>query len=351
MLNKTPLHDTHLACGAKTVDFGGWDMPLHYGSQLDEHHAVRRSAGMFDVSHMLAVDMDGPGTGDFLRRLLANDVARLATPGKALYTCMLNDAGGVIDDLIVYRLAPERFRLVVNAGTADKDVAWMRAQGGSPHERRELAIIAVQGPEARARVWSVRPQWKAEALPVFAAAEFGPVTVARTGYTGEDGFEIILPAADAPSLWNDLRGAGVAPCGLGARDTLRLEAGMNLYGNDMDETVSPLDAGLAWTVAMKDARAFNGRGALQARGQTRAFLGLKLAERGVIRSHMKVLTPRGDGEVTSGTFSPTMNVSIALARLPLGTAPGDAVQVEMRGKPVPATVVKPPFVRNGKILV
>jgi len=350
MLKRTPLYDTHLGCGAKTVDFGGWDMPLHYGSQLDEHHAVRRGAGMFDVSHMLAVDMDGRGTSDFLRRLLANDVARLVTPGKALYACMLNEAGGVIDDLIVYRLAPERFRLVVNAGTADKDLGWMRAQGGAPRERRELSIIAVQGPEARAKVWSVRPQWKAQALPVFAAAEFGPVTVARTGYTGEDGFEIILPAADAPSLWNDLRSAGVAPCGLGARDTLRLEAGMNLYGKDMEETVSPLDAGLAWTVAMKDARAFIGRAALESKGQSRAFLGLKLAERGVMRSHMKVLTARGEGEVTSGTFSPTMNLSIALARLPLGSAPGEAVQVEMRGKPVPATVVKPPFVRNGRIL-
>jgi len=350
MLKRTPLYDTHLGCGAKTVDFGGWDMPLHYGSQLDEHHAVRRGAGMFDVSHMLAVDMDGRGTSDFLRRLLANDVARLVTPGKALYACMLNEAGGVIDDLIVYRLAPERFRLVVNAGTADKDLGWMRAQGGAPRERRELSIIAVQGPEARAKVWSVRPQWKAQALPVFAAAEFGPVTVARTGYTGEDGFEIILPAADAPSLWNDLRSAGVAPCGLGARDTLRLEAGMNLYGKDMEETVSPLDAGLAWTVAMKDARAFIGRAALESKGQSWAFLGLKLAERGVMRSHMKVLTARGEGEVTSGTFSPTMNLSIALARLPLGSAPGEAVQVEMRGKPVPATVVKPPFVRNGRIL-
>jgi len=350
MLKRTPLYDTHLGCGAKTVDFGGWDMPLHYGSQLDEHHAVRRGAGMFDVSHMLAVDMDGRGTSDFLRRLLANDVARLVTPGKALYACMLNEAGGVIDDLIVYRLAPERFRLVVNAGTADKDLGWMRAQAGAPRERRELSIIAVQGPEARAKVWSVRPQWKAQALPVFAAAEFGPVTVARTGYTGEDGFEIILPAADAPSLWNDLRSAGVAPCGLGARDTLRLEAGMNLYGKDMEETVSPLDAGLAWTVAMKDARAFIGRAALESKGQSWAFLGLKLAERGVMRSHMKVLTARGEGEVTSGTFSPTMNLSIALARLPLGSAPGEAVQVEMRGKPVPATVVKPPFVRNGRIL-
>ncbi|MGE0874512.1 MAG: glycine cleavage system aminomethyltransferase GcvT [Burkholderiales bacterium] len=351
MLKRTPLYDTHLACGAKTVDFGGWDMPLHYGSQIDEHHAVRRDAGMFDVSHMLAVDMEGAGTAAFLQRLLANDVGRLKTPGKALYTCMLNEAGGVIDDLIVYRLAPERFRLVVNAGTADKDVAWMRAQGGAPRERRELAIIAVQGPQARAKFWSVRPQWKDEALPAFAAAEFGAVTVARTGYTGEDGFEVILPAADAASLWNDLRGAGVAPCGLGARDTLRLEAGMNLYGNDMDEQVSPLDAGLAWTVALAPGRDFIGRVALESRGRSRAFLGIRLAERGVMRSHMRVVTASGDGEITSGTFSPTMNVSIGLARLPLNAAPGDAVQVEMRGKPVPATLVKPPFVRNGKILV
>ncbi len=350
MLKRTPLHDTHLACGAKTVDFGGWDMPLHYGSQLGEHHAVRRAAGMFDVSHMLAVDLEGAGSRDFLRRLLANDVDRLKSPGKALYSCMLNDAGGVIDDLIVYRLAGERFRMVVNAGTAQKDVEWMRARGGRPRQRRELAIVAVQGPQARARVWSVRPQWRDEALATFAAAEFGAVTVARTGYTGEDGLEIILPAGDAAALWNDLKGAGVTPCGLGARDTLRLEAGMNLYGNDMDENVSPLDAGLAWTVALTPDRDFIGRAALESRGQTRVFLGLKLAERGVMRSHMRVIAPGGDGEITSGSFSPTMNLSIALARLPLEAVPGDTAQVEMRGKLVPATIVKPPFVRNGKIL-
>jgi len=350
MLKRTPLYETHIACGAKTVDFGGWDMPLHYGSQIEEHHAVRRGAGMFDVSHMLAVDMEGAGTCEFLQKLLANDVGRLVTPGKALYTCMLNEAGGVIDDLIVYRLAPERFRLVVNAGTADKDLAWMRAQGGAPRERRDLAILAVQGPDARAKVWHVRPEWRNESLPVFAASEFGRVTVARTGYTGEDGFEIILPAEDAPALWSDLRAAGVAPCGLGARDTLRLEAGMNLYGNDMDESVSPLDAGLAWTVAMKNDRAFIGRNALESRGQTRTFLGLKLAERGVMRSHMRVTTAKGDGELTSGTFSPTMGVSIGLARLPLGVVAGDTVQVEIRGKPVPALAVKTPFVRNGKAL-
>ena len=350
MSKRTPLYDAHLACGAKTVDFGGWDMPLHYGSQIDEHHAVRRACGMFDVSHMLAVDFEGSGTTDFLRKLLANDVARLVD-GKALYSCMLNEAGGVVDDLIVYRLAPERYRMVVNAGTADKDLAWMRAQGGQPRERRDLAILAVQGPQARAKLWGVRPQWRDDALGTFRAIERGATTIASTGYSCADGVEIVLPAGAISALWNDLRAAGVAPCGLGARDTLRLEAGMNLYGNDMDETVSPLDAGLAWTVAMKDARAFNGRKALEANGQRHAFLGLVLAERGVMRQHMKVSVAGGEGELTSGTFSPTMNVSIALARLPRNAKPGDAAQVEIRGKPVPARVVRPPFVRNGKTLV
>jgi aminomethyltransferase len=353
MLKRTPLYESHVAAGAKTVDFGGWDMPLHYGSQIDEHHAVRRAAGMFDVSHMLAVDFEGGGTRDFLMRLLANDVGRLAAPGKALYTCMLDESGGVIDDLIVYRLGDERYRLVVNAGTADKDLAWIQTQGGTPRSRRDLAILAVQGPRARELVWKVRPDWRAasEALTPFSAGEAGAVMLGRTGYTGEDGFEIILPATEAVALWNDLKAAGVAPCGLGARDTLRLEAGMNLYGNDMDETVSPLDAGLAWTVAMKAPRGFIGRQALEAKGRTREFLGLKLAERGVMRSHMAVRTPRGEGMVTSGTFSPTLNCSIALARLPLGVVPGDKVEVMIRNKPAPATVVKPPFVRNGKALV
>jgi len=353
MPKRTPLYDTHLACGAKTVDFGGWEMPLHYGSQLAEHHAVRRAAGMFDVSHMLALDLEGPGARALLRRILANDVDRLQAPGKALYSCMLNEAGGVIDDLIAYRFSEARFRLVVNAGTADKDVAWIRARGGAARERRDLAMIAVQGPQARERVWAVRPAWRAASGPLvpFSAAEAGDAMLARTGYTGEDGFEILLPAGDAAALWNDLKAAGVAPCGLGARDTLRLEAGMNLYGNDMDEAVSPLDAGLAWTVAMTPGRDFIGRGALEAKGATRAFLGLKLSGRGVMRAHMRVLTPRGDGEITSGTHSPTLNASIALARLPLACAPGDAVQVEIRGAPHAAQVVKPPFVRHGKILV
>jgi aminomethyltransferase len=358
-LKRTPLYDTHLACGAKTVDFGGWDMPVNYGSQIEEHHAVRRDAGMFDVSHMCPVDFTGADARAFLRYLVANNVDKLTVPGKALYSAMLNEAGGCVDDLIIYFFADDRYRVVVNAGTSEKDLAWMekvRAERGfkvTITPRRDLAMIAVQGPSAREKFWQVRPATRAatEALGAFFAADLGDLFIARTGYTGEDGFEVMLPAAQAPQLWMDLKAAGVAPCGLGARDTLRLEAGMNLYGNDMDDTVSPLDAGLAWTVDLKTPREFVGRAALERDGRRRAFVGLKMLDKGVLRSHQKVLTPHGEGEITSGTFSPTLGFSIALARVPVEVKPGDTVQVDLRGKPVTALVVKPPFVRNGKALI
>jgi aminomethyltransferase len=359
MLKRTPLFDAHVAAGAKMVDFGGWEMPLHYGSQVEEHHHVRRKAGMFDVSHMLNVDVTGSAARDFLRLLIANNVDKLIAPGKALYSCMLNESGGVVDDLIVYFLSESHFRIVVNAGTADTDVAWMNEVASSRKfavtitARRDLAMIAVQGPEARAAVWNVWPDTRphTENLSAFAAYPDGDRLMARTGYTGEDGFEIVLPAARAVDFWNALANAGVAPCGLGARDTLRLEAGMNLYGNDMDENTSPLDVGLAWTVDLKSIRPFIGRQALEANGKRRAFVGLKLLDRGVLRSHMKVMTPSGDGEITSGTFSPTLGFSIAMARVPVDVAPGATVHVDIRGKPMPALVVKMPFVRNGKALI
>lgn len=358
-LKRTPLYDTHVACGARTVDFGGWDMPVNYGSQIEEHNAVRTDAGMFDVSHMCAVDLAGADVRPFLRRLLANNVDKLTASGKALYSAMLNEAGGCIDDLIVYYLTETAFRVVVNAGTADKDIAWMRsviaAHGFDVAltPRRELAMIAVQGPNARAKFWQVRPATRAatEPLGAFFAADLGSLFVARTGYTGEDGFEVMLPAAEAPALWMDLKAAGVRPCGLGARDTLRLEAGMNLYGNDMDETVSPLDAGMAWTVDLKTPRDFIGRPALEAAGQRSAFVGLRMLDKGVLRAHQKVVTARGDGEITSGTFSPSLGFSIALARVPVGVSAGETVQVDLRGKRVNALVVKLPFVRHGKALV
>ncbi len=341
------------------VDFGGWDMPVNYGSQIEEHHAVRDDCGMFDVCHMCPVDLRGDAARTFLSRLVANDVAKLKVPGKALYSCMLNSHGGVIDDLIIYYMNETFFRIVVNAGTADKDVAWMRTRlaewnlAAELTPRRDLAMIAVQGPNARARVWQALPETRVatEPLQPFFAAECGEYFIGRTGYTGEDGFEIMLPSAEAETVWNTLVEVGVKPCGLGARDTLRLEAGMNLYGQDMDEGVSPLDAGLAWTVALNGERDFVGREALVAKGQQHEFLGLLLLEKGVLRGHQPVHCQQGVGEITSGSFSPTLQQSIALARLPRGVAIGDEVEVEIRDKRLKAKVVKPVFARHGKATI
>jgi aminomethyltransferase len=359
MTQKTVLNDAHRRLGAKMVDFGGWDMPLHYGSQIEEHHAVRRDCGMFDVSHMCAVDIAGPEAKAFLLRLIANNVDKLKVPGKALYSAMLNESGGVIDDLIVYFIADGQYRVVINAGTAEKDLAWMAerrlewALEVAIVARRDLAIIAVQGPNAKARVWQVLPESRtaSETLKPFFAVNVGDYFIATTGYTGEEGFEITLPASQAETFWQALYEAGVKPIGLGARDTLRLEAGMNLYGQDMDESVSPLDAGLAWTVDLVAARDFVGKAALIAQPQQKQFLGLLLLDRGVLRAHQSVTCAQGQGEITSGTFSPTLQQSIALARLPQGVVVGDTVTVEIRDKQLAAKVVKPCFARNGKSML
>ena len=355
----TPLNALHRASGARMVDFGGWDMPVHYGSQIDEHHAVRSGAGLFDVSHMQVVDVEGAGARAFLRRALANNVDKLKVAGKALYSCMLAEGGGVVDDLITYFLREDLFRIVVNAGTAEKDIAWLQSLAGrwnagvTLKPRRDLAIIAIQGPRAREVFWQAFPATKGdtEGLGPFRAVMTGSFMVARTGYTGEDGFEVVLPASDSPSAWQALVAAGARPCGLGARDTLRLEAGMNLYGQDMDERTSPLDAGLAWTVDLASERDFVGKAALAKDGKRQEFLGLVLLDGGgVLRAHQKVESAAGEGEITSGTFSPTLARSIALARFPRGTAPGETVHVQVRDKRLAARVVKPPFVRDGKIL-
>ncbi len=362
MTSKTILNETHRALGAKMVDFGGWDMPIHYGSQLDEHHLVRQSAGMFDVSHMTVVDLTGTRVREFLRRLVANSVDKLHKPGKALYTCMLNPQGGVIDDLIIYFMSDDWFRLVVNAATRDKDIAWIseqaRAFDVAVRERPEFGMVAVQGPAARDKVVSLlreEDRTPVSKLLRFSAREAKTadgvtVFVARTGYTGEDGFEVIVPEAQTVAFWNALLAAGVKPAGLGARDTLRLEAGMNLYGQDMDDSVSPFEAALAWTVALDEARDFIGRAALeaqQAAGVRRQMIGLVMDEKGVLRHGQKVLTANGEGEILSGTFSPSIGKAIAFARVPAGE-PGN-VRVDIRGKEVPVRVVKFPFVREGKI--
>lgn len=369
MGHKTALYDQHLSMGGKMVDFSGWDMPLHYGSQKEEHLKVRSDAGMFDVSHMTVVDVQGADAREYLRRLLANDVERLPTAGKALYSPMLNPAAGVIDDLIVYLMtepyAPsEWFRLVVNCATREKDLEWMSSQAYGfevvLNERPELAMIAVQGPQAISKVKAVLTSMQATAkaalideLVVFQGAASVGWFIARTGYTGEDGLEIMLPEEEAPVFWQALADAGVQPCGLGARDTLRLEAGMNLYGSDMDESVSPLAANMAWTIAWDPVeRIFIGREALAAQkqaGNTGKLVGLVLEKGGILRAHQKVITTAGDGEITSGGFSPTLGCSVALARIP--RAASEEAQVELRGKLVTVKIVKPCFVRQGQSVI
>jgi aminomethyltransferase len=355
---KTPLYDAHLAHGAKMVPFAGWEMPLHFGSQLEEHHRVRRASGVFDVSHMTQVDLEGSGAEAYLRRLLANDVAKLQAPGAALYSCMLNEHGGILDDLIVYRRDTGRYRVVANAATRDQDLAWMEARARDYDvrvtERIDLAMLAVQGPAARDRLLPLLPAVLREAagsLAPFHCAEYEALFIARTGYTGEDGFELILPGTDAAGYWAALLAAGVSPCGLGARDTLRLEAGMHLYGTDMDSATHPLESGLGWTVSWEPAaREFIGRAALETARQDpacRRFVGLVLHGRGVLRNGLRVdLADGRHGTITSGSFAPTLGCSVALARLPVGD---DATaRVMLHGKAVEVTVVKPPFVRHGR---
>ncbi len=360
-VKRTSLYDTHVERGARMVEFGGWSMPINYGSQIDEHHAVRNGVGLFDVSHMTIVDVSGDDAEAYLRRLLANDVHKLRNGNegqyRALYSCMLREDGGVLDDLIAYRLGAGAFRLVVNAATRDKDLEWLsaRVEGDAVDlaERQDLAMIAVQGPRARELVASITGSGAAlKELRAFRAIDDADRFIACTGYTGEDGFEILLPGDAAPPLWKELESGGASPCGLGARDTLRLEAGLNLYGLDMDETVSPLECGLEWTVDTKSERDFIGRDALEQRlkaGVAERQAGLLLEGKGVLRAGYTVETDCGEGTITSGTFSPTLNRSIALARLP--AAAGAECKVLIRGRSQPARIVKPPFVRNGTVKI
>lgn len=357
---RTPLYDKHIEASGKIVDFAGWEMPINYGSQVQEHKQVRKDAGMFDVSHMVVLDFTGKGVKRFLQTLLANDVAKLKDSGKALYSGMLNHDGGVIDDLIVYYLNDGFYRMVVNAATRENDLKWINSQVDgfdvAINERDDLAMIAVQGPNAREKTHSILKDKNIEAvssLEAFYGIQINDIFFARTGYTGEDGYEIMLPNDDAARFWDQLLSAGVKPIGLGARDTLRLEAGMNLYGTDMDETITPLSAGMAWTIAWEPSdRKFIGREALEtqkANGPEQKLVGLILEDKGILRGHQKVITEFGEGEITSGSFSPTLGVSIAFARVPY--AAKDKCHVDIRGKQLSAKIVKLQFVRNGKSVI
>ncbi|MCD1127050.1 glycine cleavage system aminomethyltransferase GcvT [Jinshanibacter sp. LJY008] len=364
MTNKTPLYDRHLTCGARMVDFHGWMMPLNYGSQIDEHHAVRQHAGMFDVSHMTIVDLHGVNTREFLRYLLANDVVKLTQPGKALYSAMLNASAGVIDDLIVYFLTEDYFRLIVNSATREKDLAWI-SEHAKPfaveiHVREDLGLIAVQGPEAKQKVATLLTDEQRQAvsqMKPFFGVQSGDLFIATTGYTGEEGYELMMPASQLDDWWQKLMATGVKPCGLGARDTLRLEAGMNLYGQEMDDGVSPLAANMGWTIAWEPAdRDFIGRARLEVlrKQGTDKLVGLVMMEKGVLRNELPVMFcdaagKEHQGVITSGSFSPTLGCSIALARVPQGI--GDIAIVPIRNREMPVRVVKPGFVRNGKSLL
>ena len=359
MANRTPLFDAHVKAGAKMVDFHGWDMPLNYGSQIEEHNAVRKDSGVFDVSHMTIVDVAGTEAKAFLRKMLANDVAKLSVPGKAQYSSMLNEKGGVIDDLIVYFFSDESYRLVVNSATRERDVAWIQEVASkfdvTITEQTELGMVALQGPKAAEKLRLVigdEAFAEVDGMRPFMSAQVGDLFIATTGYTGEAGYEIVLPANAIEKLWDDLLNVGVQPCGLGARDTLRLEAGMNLYGQDMDESITPLEANMGWSVAFEpEDRDFIGREALEkqkAEGHDK-LVGLVMREKGVLRHGQKVVVDGGEGVITSGTFSPTLGFSIAMARVP--NSVGETAEVEMRKKFVTVSVVKPSFVRNGKGLV
>ncbi len=368
-LKRTILFETHKNAGAKLVDFGGWEMPVNYGSQIEEHLATRTNCGIFDVSHMAAVDVIGIDAKSFLEKVVANNVNKLKNNGQALYGCLLNEHAGVIDDLIVYRLDPN-YRLVINAATAHTDLEWLTKQASAfgdvkliprradlNNSQNPQGMVAVQGPNALNLIKQAIPELAnaASELKVFHAAcvetSLGEIMIARTGYTGEDGAELLIPLANTAKAWDLLVNAGAQPAGLGARDTLRLEAGMNLYGQDMNDQTSPLDVGLSWTIDRSTDRDFIGRSALEKTPQQFVFMGLILQDKGVLRAHQIVKSSKGQGEITSGTFSPSLQRSIALAKLPINSEVGDIVQVVVRDKELNAIVVKAPFVRHGKALV
>lgn len=362
MVKQTKLHSEHVSSGGLMVDFAGWHMPLHYGSQIKEHEAVRNNCGMFDVSHMTVVDITGDDAKTFARFVLANNIDKLKSNDKAFYGCMLDSNGGIIDDLITYYLSDEHIRIVVNAATTEKDLNWFNKQAASfsveVEKREDLNIVAVQGPDAIAVLLKVYPALDdtISNLAPFSCSfvkdsRFNDWFIARTGYTGEDGVEVILPDRDVVEFWQSLNKNDVPPIGLGARDTLRLEAGLNLYGQDMDENFNPYNSNLGWTVAMKpEDRNFIGRDALTKidKNSIDKMIGLVLEDKGVIRPGQKVFVNDEEvGVVTSGGYSPTTKKSIALARVVQPVQ--ESYLVQIRNKKLNSKVVKPPFVKHGKV--
>ena len=362
-LKRTPLYDRHRALGGKLVEFGGWEMPVQYGGIVEEHRAVRQRAGLFDVSHMGEFRVDGPGALDLLQGLVPNNVARLAV-NQALYTQILRPDGGTLDDLLIYRLGEFTYMVVVNAGTMEKDWEWFleRAKGQVGYTlvnvSDETGLVALQGPLAQS-ILQPLTETSLDQIKYYHCAQGTAAGVSaiisRTGYTGEDGFELYVAAGDTPQVWRALldagRPEGLLPAGLGARDTLRLEAGYCLYGHELTEEITPLEAGLAWTVKLEKGSDFVGRGALatEARqGLPRQLVGIELRDRGIPRAGYAILRDGARvGELTSGTYAPTLDRPIGMGYVPPAhAAPGTEVTVEIRGKPVAATIAALPFYKR-----
>ncbi|MDI3256590.1 MAG: glycine cleavage system aminomethyltransferase GcvT [Kyrpidia sp.] len=359
MGKRTPIYPAYRELGAKITEFGGWDMPVQFSGILEEHRAVRRQAGLFDVSHMGEVEVIGSGGAAFIQRLVTGDVGRLV-PGGAMYTLMCRPDGGTLDDLLVYRLDADRYLLVVNAATTAKDLGWLREHGPAGVQiidrTDETALLALQGPQATA-ILEEAGGFGVELKPFHArkgTVAGVPALVSRTGYTGEDGFELYVCAFQALKLWNELlrigRSRGLKPAGLGARDTLRLEAALPLYGHELNEDITPLEAGLEMFVKW-EAGEFIGREALwdqRQKGLTRKLVGFVMMDRGIPRSGYRVeVDGREIGWVTSGSYGPTVDQNIGLAMVDIAfSTPGQRLDVVVRGRRLAAQVVEKPFYRR-----
>ena len=353
-MNKTPLHNAHIQLGAKMVNFSNWEMPISYSSLIKEHNAVRNAAGIFDVSHMSVFDFDGGNQIAFFKKIFANDIKKIYKDNKAIYGALLNEEGGILDDLIIYH-ANNKFRLVSNCSTREQNKQWLEKHavefGVKVMERSDMGILAIQGPNALKKILEIKEiDAQVNTLQSFGCMFEGDKLYARTGYTGEDGLELIVPTQDINHLWDQALELGCTPIGLGARDTLRLEAGLNLYGNDMTINNHPYESNLGWTIDMSDKnREFIGKNALLSIDQSKSqkIVGIILQDKGVLRSGYEITHEQGKGVVLSGSYSPTLQSSIGLARVDQGYKENGKVMI--RNKVLNIDFVSPRFLGQGKI--
>ena len=353
-MNKTPLHNAHIQLGAKMVNFSNWEMPISYSSLIKEHNAVRNAAGIFDVSHMSVFDFDGGNQIAFFKKIFANDIKKIYKDNKAIYGALLNEEGGILDDLIIYH-ANNKFRLVSNCSTREQNKQWLEKYavefGVKVMERSDMGILAIQGPDALNKILEIKEiDAQVNTLQSFGCMFEGDKLYARTGYTGEDGLELIVPTQDINHLWDQALELGCTPIGLGARDTLRLEAGLNLYGNDMTINNHPYESNLGWTIDMSDKnREFIGKNALLSIDQSKSqkIVGIILQDKGVLRSGYEITHEQGKGVVLSGSYSPTLQSSIGLARVDQGYKENGKVMI--RNKVLNIDFVSPRFLGQGKI--